>query len=118
MIGGMIGIPVGHALGALTIGLLQDKQGAPLAAASAIVGDVAMVLLAVTAHNFLDGKIAANGKLDPILIPITIGGMVAIPVITQSIADYKLRIGLQPNVSLGPTPEETRYALQVAQLRF
>ncbi|MBW8890109.1 MAG: hypothetical protein JF616_20330 [Fibrobacteres bacterium] len=117
-IGFLIGAPIGHSLGALTVGLLENKHGAPVAAVSALVGDAAMVLLATGLHSALDGKILSNGKLDPFLIPITIAGMIAIPVATQSIWDYRVRIALQPAVALGATAGDNRYFLRFAEVRF
>lgn len=118
MIGFLIGAPIGHALGTLGAGALEGKHGAPVAALSALAGDAAMFGLALGLHAALDGKLLSNGKLDPILIPVTITGMLAIPVATQSIWDYRVRIALQPGVALGATAEENRYALRFAEVRF
>jgi hypothetical protein len=118
MVGLMIGAPIGHALGALSVGALQGKHGAPVAALSAIAGDAGMLLLAIGLHSALDGKVVPNGKLDPFLTYAAAAGMVAIPVVTQSVWDYHVRIALEPGVALGATAEETRYALRVAQVRF
>jgi hypothetical protein len=116
--GFMIGAPIGHALGALTVGLLQDKHGAPIAALSAVAGDVALVLIALGLHSALDGKILPNGGLDPILVPMTIAGMVAIPIVTQSFWDYRVRVALQPGLALGAAPEDNRYLLRLVDVRF
>lgn len=118
MLGLTLGAPIGHALGALSVGALEGKHGAPVAALSAIAGDAGMFLLALGLHSALDGKLLPNGRLDPILIPLALGGMVAIPIVTQSLWDYHVRIALEPGVALGATAEETRYALRVAQVRF
>jgi hypothetical protein len=116
--GFMIGAPIGHALGALTVGFVQDKHGAPVAAAAAVVGDAVMLLIAVGLHSALDGKLLPNGKLDPILVPMTIAGMVAIPVATQSVWDYRVRIALQPGMALAASAEDMRYLLRLAEVRF
>jgi hypothetical protein len=77
-----------------------------------------MVFLAVGLHSALDGKLFPNGSMDPILVPVTIAGMLAIPVVTQSLWDYRVRVSLQPGVALGATAGDTRYALRLAEVRF
>jgi hypothetical protein len=116
--GFIIGAPIGHALGALAVGALEGKHGAPVAAASALAGDAALFFLALGLHSALDGRLLSNGQLDPILIPITIAGMFAIPVATQSIWDYHVRVALEPAAALGATEADTRYALRFAEVRF
>jgi hypothetical protein len=116
--GFMIGAPIGHALGALATGALEGKRGAPVAALSALAGDAAMVFLAVGLHSALDGRLFPNGSMDPILVPVTIAGMIAIPVVTQSLWDYRVRIYLRPGVALGATAADTRYALRFAEVGF
>jgi hypothetical protein len=116
--GFMIGAPLGHALGAWAAGSLQGKHGAPLAALSAVAGDVVLVLVAAGLHSALDGKLVPYGSLDPILISATLAGMVAIPVVTQSMWDYRVRVALQPGVAPGASAEDTRYLLRLAEVRF
>lgn len=116
--GVMIGAPVGHSLGTLAVGSIQGKAGAPLAALSALAGDAAVFFLAMGIHEGLDGKLMPNGELDKFLIPLSIGGMLAIPVITQSLYDYNVRFPLRPRISFGATPEKTRYAMELVQVGF
>jgi len=116
--GFLIGAPIGHALGALSVGALEGKHGAPIAAVSALAGDVALFFLARGLHDGLDGKLLSNGSLDPVLIPVALAGMVAIPIATQSIWDYRVRIALQPGLAPGSTAAGTRYLLHFAEVRF
>jgi hypothetical protein len=118
VIGFLIGVPLGHALGALSVGALQGKHGAPVAAVSALAGDVALFFLARGLHDGLDGKLLSNGSLDPILIPVALAGMVAIPIATQSIWDYRVRIALQPGVAPGSSAAGTRFLLRFAEVGF
>ena len=118
VVGAMIGAPVGHSLGTLAVGSIQGKEGAPFAALAALAGDAAVFFLAVGIHEGFDGKLLPNGELDKFLIPLSIGGMLAIPVITQSLYDYNVRFPLRPRVSFGATPEKTRYAMELVQVGF
>ena len=116
--GFLIGAPIGHSLGTWLAGSLQGKQGAGIAAVSALAGDVAIFFLAQAAHNAIDGKLLPNGRLDPFLVPVSTMSMLAIPVATQSLYDYQVRFPLHPRITLGATLEKTRYAMDLVQVGF
>lgn len=114
----IIGVPVGHSLGTLTVGSIQGKKGAPLAALAALAGDAAVFFLALGIHERFDGKLLPNGQIDKLLIPLSVCSMLAIPVVTQSLYDYHVRFPLQPRVSFGATPDKNRYAVDLLQVSF
>ena len=108
--GAMIGGPIGHALGAGLAGVAQKKRGVLWTMASAVAGDVVIFSGAVALGSAFDGNAG------PFLVGVTALAMLAVPVATQSILDYRLRY-LVPTAGISPGGG-VRAGLVLAEARF